>query len=72
MDNRSSFFAAVLMMLTFVESAQAYIDPGAGSLLFQGLIGGIAAGLALATAYWKRLKLVFLSRGSTRSKAEDD
>ena len=44
------------------EEAQAYIDPGAGSMLVQGIIGGIAAGFALCTLYWNKLKARLLSR----------
>jgi len=45
----------------------AYIDPGSGSLLIQGLMGGIAAVVVLAKVYWGRL-LRFLHL----RKPEDD
>lgn len=35
--------------------AYAYIDPGAGSLFLQILLGGIAGGLLLLKTYWRRL-----------------
>ena len=37
----------------------AYIDPGAGSLLIQLLIGGIAGLAALIKFRWKRIKTAF-------------
>ncbi len=35
----------------------AYVDPGAGSLLVQALIGGLLAGLYAIKLYWTKLKL---------------
>jgi hypothetical protein len=35
----------------------AYIDPGAGSLFIQALIGGVLAGLYAIKLYWTKLKL---------------
>jgi hypothetical protein len=32
----------------------AYIDPGSGSFLLQALVGGVAAAIVLARAYWQR------------------
>lgn len=37
----------------------AYIDPGAGSLLIQLLIGGLAGLAALVKFRWNRVKAVF-------------
>ena len=42
--------------------AHAYLDPGTGSLMIQGLIASIAAGAAAAGLYWHKVKM-FFSRG---------
>lgn len=34
----------------------AYIDPGAGSLFVQAIIGGLLAGLYAIKLYWQKLK----------------
>lgn len=34
----------------------AYLDPGSGSLLLQGLVGGIAGAAVMAKVYWRRAK----------------
>ena len=47
-------FAAV--GIAFSGDAHAYLDPGTGSILLQGLIASVAGGLILARAYWSRLK----------------
>lgn len=36
--------------------AQAYVDPGMGSLVLQGLLGGIAVGLVFLRQFWTRIK----------------
>lgn len=33
-----------------------YLDPGAGSLLLQALVGGVASAAVLAKLYWRRAK----------------
>lgn len=43
----------------------AYIDPGAGSLLIQLLIGGIAGLAALIKFRWHRLKAFFARETET-------
>lgn len=40
----------------FPSTARAYVDPGAGSLLLQGALGVFAAGLAVASMYWRRVR----------------
>ena len=47
--------AAVLIMLACAGPAYAYLDPGAGSLILQGLIAGIVAVGVGVRIYWHRL-----------------
>ncbi|MEM9623207.1 MAG: hypothetical protein AAF993_16270 [Pseudomonadota bacterium] len=48
-----------LLSLAFAPSAFAYLDPGTGSMLIQGLIAGIAmAGITIKT-YWYKIKNLF-------------
>lgn len=44
------------MMLASTRNAYAYLDPGLGSMLLQGLIAGIAAASVVVGHYWSRLK----------------
>ena len=48
----------VVMLLT-LESAWAYLDPGTGSLILQGLIAGIAGALITVRLYWYKMKIFF-------------
>lgn len=45
--------AACLTM--FVPIANAYVDPGAGSFVFQAMIGGLLAAGVVVKVFWKRL-----------------
>jgi hypothetical protein len=67
---RYIFYCAVTL---YAAPAFAYLDPGTGSLLIQGLIASVAAAGALAKLYWH--KIVGLFRGDRQSKeapAPDD
>lgn len=49
----------IAMLASFSTSAFAYLDPGTGSMILQGLIAGIAvAGFTIKT-YWYRLRSLF-------------
>ena len=57
----------VLYCLT-ISPANAYLDPGTGSMIIQGLIAGIASVALILKLYWHRL-LVLLG---LRKKIEID
>lgn len=44
------------MLLLWPEPAYAYVDPGSGVILWQGLIAAIGAALVLIRKPWVRLK----------------
>ncbi len=46
-------------LAAFPPPAQAYLDPGSGSMLLQILLGGTAGLAVLLKLYWHRLLLVF-------------
>ena len=55
------------------QEAHAYLDPGTGSMLLQGLIAGLAATSVVIGRYWYKLKSYFVRTNdrSARSKAPD-
>ena len=54
------FFIFILGFLAaFPPAAQAYLDPGSGSMLLQILLGGTAGLAVLLKLYWQRLLLMF-------------
>ncbi len=46
----------VLLLSASHTAAHAYLDPGTGSIILQGLIAGIIGTAAFARMYWTRLK----------------
>ena len=61
----------IICILLFSSNVNAYIDPGTGSLLLQGLIAGIAAGLYTIKLYWYRIKN-FFTRGEEDLDVDPD
>ena len=68
------------MLLLIPQPAHAYIDPGIGSLLFQGAIAGFIAIAAAWTAFKMKISSLFgktppasedQSRGQTPSQPND-
>ena len=50
---------AATAVLLYSGDSHAYIDPGTGSILLQGLLAGIAVALGVARTYWQRIKAFF-------------
>jgi nitrate/nitrite transporter NarK len=54
-----ALLAVPALLLLSTQNAYAYLDPGTGSMILQGLIGGIAGGMFAIRIYWGRLKSRF-------------
>ena len=67
--NLSNLVCALFVVL-LPTSAFAYIDPGTGSILIQGLIAAIAAIAVTLKLYWHRFKALF--RRSSREQTESE
>lgn len=46
-------------LLLLEQPAQAYVDPGTGSLLLQLLLGGVAGAAVLLKLFWHRILRFF-------------
>ena len=51
---------SLIIGLLFSQPAYAYLDPGTGSVLLQGLLAGFAGFLAVLKLYWQRVKRFFI------------
>ena len=65
------------VVAVYAAPAHAYLDPGTGSLLIQGIIASIAAAAAVARLYWHRIIGLFRSKKSqdevqTAENADDN
>ena len=54
----------ILTVLAAEVPAEAYLDPGAGSMLLQVLLGGTAAAGVLVKVFWHSLTMPFRRRPS--------
>ena len=52
----------IVGLISYTSPAYAYIDPGTGSMLLQGLIGGLAAILSFLSLYWQKVKAFFVKK----------
>ena len=66
--------AAVLALVAILlaQPAHAYLDPGTGSIVVQGVIAAIAAGAVALRLYWKRLRSLFGRRPTARTEEKQE
>lgn len=63
-------FLTVLFFLSNTSVSFAYIDPGTGSIILQGILAFIASVFAGASFYWHKIKL-FIRSKFKKKKSED-
>jgi len=59
--NQYSFIVMITASFVLISpgAAFAYLDPGTGSMILQGILGGLAAIAVAGKIYWSRLKSFF-------------
>jgi hypothetical protein len=63
----------VISLLIFSDqTAHAYIDPGTGSFVLQGILGGLFAGAFMFKLWWGRFTGVLRSVRRTVARSRDD
>lgn len=63
----------ILAVLGWATPVFAYIDPGTGSAILQGILAALAAIALTAKLYWHRLlKLLGLRKDTTEASGEAD
>ena len=60
---------AAALMLALTTPAYAYLDPGTGSIVLQGIIGVFAVGAAYVSIFWSRVKSLFSVFGRSSKDA---
>jgi hypothetical protein len=71
MKSISILFTATLLVVAPTEQAFAYLDPGTGSIILQGLLAVIAGTAVTLRLYWSKVK-DFFGRGKTESGPQSD
>jgi hypothetical protein len=58
----------VVMVTVLSTPAEAYVDPGSGSMLVQLLLGGLMAALVMARTWWHRIRDWVFGRPASEEK----
>jgi hypothetical protein len=64
------FAVSATIYFTGAAPAQAYLDPGTGSLILQATIGAIVGALVAVRIYWSKIKVYF--KRKNRNDGHDD
>ena len=65
-----SIIIGMLTILATEVPAEAYLDPGAGSILLQLLLGGVAAVGVVVKLFWHRLAAPFRRRSADQKQSQ--
>jgi hypothetical protein len=60
---------ASLVVISRTEPAHAYLDPGTASLVLQGIVGAVGAGLVAGGIYWRKLTGLFRKGGADEAES---
>lgn len=66
---RGAVCAVAILGLLISAPSHAYLDPGTGSIILQGLLAGIAVAIGIVRGYWQQFR-IFLD--GLRGKSEDN
>ena len=66
--NYNFFLISIFISLLFISDAQAYIDPGTFSIIFQAIVGAIVAGGVAIKIYWLKFKSFFKKNKKNEKK----
>ena len=61
----------ILTGLIYPLPAFAYLDPGTGSIILQGLIAGLAAAAVVMKTYWYKIKS-FFGKSDAKTLADEE
>jgi hypothetical protein len=53
------FLSLTIGLILYNSPVYAYLDPGTGSIIIQGLIAGAAAVMSFVSVYWQKIKSLF-------------
>jgi F0F1-type ATP synthase assembly protein I len=67
-DHMWTLLVVAILLLLVSSPAYAYLDPGTGSMIVQGLLAALAALSAVVAAFWTRIRR-FLSRRAASERA---
>jgi len=66
-----TYYLLPIFLITFSQQAAAYLDPGTGSMVLQGLIAAFAVLGFTIKSYWYKIRAVF-GKASPQSLLEEN
>ena len=66
------YFLLPVILVAYSQQAAAYLDPGTGSMILQGIIAGIAVAGFTIKSYWYRIRAFFGKDAPTSLLDEED
>ena len=66
------FLFLIFSLIAYTSPAYAYLEPGTGSMLVQGLIAGVAVVMSFLSIYWQKVKAFFGKKKINKSTADKD
>jgi hypothetical protein len=63
---------SLMLLLLMADSANAYIDPGSGSYVFQLLIAGFLGALFAAKGLWRNAKGYIIEHLRKKNTGQED
>ena len=66
------FILIIISYISMTSYAFAYIDPGAGSVIIQAILGFLAAIFAYITFFWNKIKSMFSKIFKKNEKKPED
>lgn len=66
-----SVLTVATLGLLFASPSHAYLDPGTGSIILQGLLASIAVGIGVLRRYWQQCR-TFLARLTGESRNDNN
>lgn len=66
---------AIILLASAHHGIHLYLDPGAGSIVLQAVLGALVAALVAARLFWARIKALFsklFSRSRSCEQHEDE
>jgi hypothetical protein len=70
--SKSQYLFLIFGLFSYTNPVYAYLDPGTGSILIQGLVGGAAATISFLSIYWHKVKAFFGKKKSSEQKIDKD
>jgi hypothetical protein len=64
------FLFLIFALISCTSPVYAYLDPGTGSMLLQGLIGGLAVAMSFLSLYWQKVKAFFVKKEETSEDSD--